>query len=52
MAAHTITADEAFRLLVQQSQRENVKLHTPAERFIADITGRTTPPEPRSREGE
>ncbi len=37
MAAHTITADEAFRLLVERSQRENVKLHALAERFIADL---------------
>jgi GAF domain-containing protein len=43
MAVHAITADEAFRLLVEQSQRENVKLHALAERFIADLIGSPLP---------
>jgi hypothetical protein len=45
MAVHAITADDAFRLLVEQSQRENVKLHALAERFIADLIGSPTPTE-------
>lgn len=46
MAVHSITADRAFRLLVEQSQHENVKLHALAERFIA---GRASWPEAPSR---
>ncbi len=38
MAVRRIDADEAFSLLVAQSQRENVKLRQVAERFIADVT--------------
>ncbi|WP_410567044.1 ANTAR domain-containing protein [Amycolatopsis sp. cmx-4-61] len=34
MAARCITADEAFALLVQQSQKENLKLHAVAARLI------------------
>jgi ANTAR domain len=41
MAVHGITAEEAFRVLVEQSQRENVKLHALAERFVADLIGRS-----------
>ncbi|WP_342768627.1 GAF and ANTAR domain-containing protein [Lentzea flaviverrucosa] len=37
IAVHAITADEAFRLLVERSQRENVKLHVLADRFINDL---------------
>lgn len=37
MAVHAIPADEAFRLLVERSQRENVKLHVLAERFISAL---------------
>jgi hypothetical protein len=51
IAVHAITADEAFRLLVEQSQRENIKLHGLAERFIADLIGRPASPEARSGEG-
>lgn len=40
MAARQIDADEAFALLVAQSQRENVKLRQVAERFIANVTGK------------
>ena len=45
MAVHAIPAEEAFRLLVERSQRENVKLHTLAQRFIADLIGSSTPAE-------
>ncbi|WIX92353.1 GAF and ANTAR domain-containing protein [Amycolatopsis sp. DG1A-15b] len=44
MALRQIPADEAFRLLVEQSQRENVKLRDLAGRFIAHATG--VPPTP------
>ncbi|MBE8519255.1 ANTAR domain-containing protein [Amycolatopsis sp. H6(2020)] len=37
MALHRIPADAAFALLVAQSQQENVKLRTIADRFIAGI---------------
>ncbi len=47
MAVRQIDADEAFALLVAQSQRENVKLRRVAERFIAAVSGR---PEPRRAE--
>ncbi|SMC53598.1 GAF and ANTAR domain-containing protein [Lentzea albidocapillata] len=50
MAVHAITADEAFRLLVAQSQRENVKLHALAERFIADLIASPSPTEAGSGE--
>ncbi|MDQ0383138.1 GAF and ANTAR domain-containing protein [Amycolatopsis thermophila] len=39
MAARRITADEAFQLLVGQSQRENTKLHTVSARFVAEHSG-------------
>ena len=37
MAVHRVTADEAFAMLVDRSQRENVKLRDFAERFIEEI---------------
>lgn len=37
MAVHRVTAEEAFAMLVDRSQRENVKLRDLAERFIDDI---------------
>ncbi|RSM87418.1 ANTAR domain-containing protein [Kibdelosporangium aridum] len=39
MALRQVSADEAFTLLVEQSQRENVKLRDLASRFIARATG-------------
>lgn len=39
MALREISADEAFTLLVEQSQRENTKLHDLAVRFVAGATG-------------
>jgi len=42
MAVHGITADEAFRLLIDHSQRENVKLRDLSTRFITDLVGRST----------
>jgi GAF domain-containing protein len=38
MGAHGVDADQAFRLLVDQSQQENVKLHVVAERLVALVT--------------
>jgi transcriptional regulator with GAF, ATPase, and Fis domain len=38
MGARRISADEAFTLLVDQSQRENVKLRTVAEQLITRIS--------------
>jgi AmiR/NasT family two-component response regulator len=38
MALRQISADEAFTLLVEQSQRENVKLRDLATRFVAHTT--------------
>lgn len=40
MAARRISADEAFALLVEQSQHENIKVRALAERFIADVISR------------
>jgi AmiR/NasT family two-component response regulator len=37
MAVRRISADEAFELLVTQSQQQNVKLRDLAARFVADI---------------
>ncbi|WIX99224.1 GAF and ANTAR domain-containing protein [Amycolatopsis mongoliensis] len=37
MAIRQVDADDAFALLVEQSQRENVKLHDVAERFVARV---------------
>ncbi|WIX76908.1 GAF and ANTAR domain-containing protein [Amycolatopsis carbonis] len=41
MPLRRIPADEAFTLLVEQSQRENVKLRDLAARFVAHATGVT-----------
>lgn len=41
MTVHGMTADQAFQLLVVQSQRENVKLRTLAERFITEVVTRS-----------
>ncbi|MEV6714655.1 GAF and ANTAR domain-containing protein [Lentzea sp. NPDC051208] len=51
IAVHGITADEAFQLLVERSQRENIKLHALAERFIEDLINRSGPLQVLSREG-
>ncbi|EWC63222.1 GAF domain-containing protein [Actinokineospora spheciospongiae] len=40
MALRQIPADEAFTLLAEQSQRENIKLRDLAARFVAHTTGR------------
>jgi GAF domain-containing protein len=37
MVARGITAEQAFQVLVDQSQRNNIKLHTVAERFVAAV---------------
>ncbi|MEV8437842.1 GAF and ANTAR domain-containing protein [Actinosynnema sp. NPDC051121] len=37
MAVHRVRADEAFAMLVDRSQRENVKLRDFAERFLDDL---------------
>ncbi|MFI9005670.1 ANTAR domain-containing protein [Actinosynnema sp. NPDC053489] len=39
MAVHRVPADQAFEMLVERSQRDNVKLRDYAERFIDDIVG-------------
>lgn len=39
MAARGVSADEAFRLLTEKSQRANVKLRVVAEQFVADVSG-------------
>ncbi len=39
MALHQISADQAFIMLVGQSQRENLKVRDLATRFIAHVTG-------------
>lgn len=39
MAVHRVSADEAFSMLVDRSQRENVKLRDYAERFIDEVLG-------------
>ncbi|MEU3643292.1 GAF and ANTAR domain-containing protein [Lentzea sp. NPDC034063] len=38
MAAHECTADEAFSMLVERSQRENVKLRTVAHTLLRTVT--------------
>ncbi|MEV6909089.1 GAF and ANTAR domain-containing protein [Amycolatopsis sp. NPDC051071] len=40
MAIRQISADEAFTLLVEQSQRENIKLRDLAVRFVDHATGK------------
>ncbi len=37
MALHRISADQAFDLLVTQSQQQNVKLREAAERFVTNV---------------
>ena len=44
MAVRQIGADEAFTLLVEQSQRENIKLRSLAERFVARVVNVTGQP--------
>ncbi|RSM63215.1 transcriptional regulator [Amycolatopsis sp. WAC 01376] len=39
MVVHKIDADEAFRRLVEQSQRDNLKLRDVAIRFVIETTG-------------
>ena len=39
MAAHRISADEAFRRLVKRSQDGNRKLHEVAAEFVEAMTG-------------
>ncbi|MEU7481916.1 ANTAR domain-containing protein [Lentzea sp. NPDC042327] len=39
MAVHACTADDAFAMLVQQSQRENRKLRDVAEALLRNVTG-------------
>lgn len=44
MAIRQVEADDAFALLVEQSQRENVKLREVAERFVEQVvSGRVRP---------
>jgi AmiR/NasT family two-component response regulator len=38
MGARGITAEEAFQVLVEQSQQENVKLHDIATRLVTTVT--------------
>ncbi|MBB5958617.1 hypothetical protein FHS29_005225 [Saccharothrix tamanrassetensis] len=45
MAAHGVTADEAFIRLAERSQQDNIKVRDLAERFIADIVQRSPRPE-------
>ncbi|MCG8922534.1 GAF and ANTAR domain-containing protein [Lentzea sp. CC55] len=40
MAVHTCSADEAFAMLVQRSQQENVKLRDVAKNLLDEVTGR------------
>nr|WP_042187583.1 GAF and ANTAR domain-containing protein [Kibdelosporangium sp. MJ126-NF4]CEL18203.1 GAF domain-containing protein [Kibdelosporangium sp. MJ126-NF4] len=42
MGARGVGADQAFQLLVEQSQRDNVKLHDIAERLVARVTQANT----------
>lgn len=39
MGARRVSAEEAFALLVEKSQRENVKLREVAEQFVASMAG-------------
>ena len=39
MAVHSCTAEEAFRMLVEQSQRDNVKLRDVAKNLLDSATG-------------
>jgi AmiR/NasT family two-component response regulator len=51
MAAQGCDEDEAFELLVQASQRENVKLRDVAQRIVEDAVarGRESKPDPGER---
>ncbi|WP_237047672.1 ANTAR domain-containing protein [Lentzea guizhouensis] len=40
MAVHTCTADDAFAMLVQRSQQENVKLRDIAKNLLDEVTRR------------
>ena len=44
MAIRQIAADDAFALLVEQSQRENIKLREVAERFVERVVSGHVPP--------
>ncbi|KDE13185.1 GAF and ANTAR domain-containing protein [Rhodococcus aetherivorans] len=46
MAARGLTAEEAFAVLVRQSQHENVKLRDVAARLVAQLTPAGTDPRP------
>lgn len=49
MAARGISAEEAFAVLREESQRSNSKLRTVAERFLGEVTGTGgNRPEPRA----
>lgn len=39
MAVHSCTAEEAFKMLVEQSQRDNVKLRDVAKNLLDSVTG-------------
>lgn len=39
MAVHSCTAEEAFQMLVEQSQRDNVKLRDVAKNLLDSVTG-------------
>lgn len=51
MAARGITAAEAFAVLVEQSQRENIKVRAVAERFVASLTEMASEPQSDSKHG-
>lgn len=40
MAARSVSADEAFAILVEQSQQQNVKVRDLAQRFVAEVVER------------
>jgi AmiR/NasT family two-component response regulator len=40
MAIHRVNADEAFTLLVEHSQKQNVKVRDLAQQFIHDVIER------------
>jgi GAF domain-containing protein len=44
MGARGISAEDAFQVLVEQSQRENVKLHDIATRLVATVTNADSRP--------
>jgi GAF domain-containing protein len=47
MAIRQVDADDAFALLVEQSQRENTKLREVAEQFVARVVSGHVPPADR-----